>query len=186
VIVLAHDRRRVVHFEVAKNPMQVWLARQIQSAFPWDAAPRYLLRDRDASYGQAFRDHVEAMGIKEVATFDRRRQEGCSTLNSSTRYCALRPAPPVTQIQASCGLSESCPKIGDVPKSPFPSVAALVPSAGTIHSKKSCTLQKELRSARVPCEHPPVLCPACCFPARGPLIERQKPCKYLQSCKENR
>jgi hypothetical protein len=41
-------------------------------------------------------------------------------------------------MQASCGLSESCPKIGDVPKSPFPSVAALVPSAGTIHSKKSC------------------------------------------------
>jgi hypothetical protein len=61
VIVLAHDRRRVVHFEVTKNPMQVWLARQIQSAFPWDAAPRYL-RDRDASYGQAFGDHVEAMG----------------------------------------------------------------------------------------------------------------------------
>ena len=60
--------------------MQVWLARQIQSAFPWDAAPRYLLRDRDASYGQAFRDHVEAMGIKEVATFDRRRQEGAPHL----------------------------------------------------------------------------------------------------------
>src|SRR5207244_12353129 len=39
---------------------------------------------------------------------------------------------PVTQIQASAGLSESCPKIGDIPKSPFPSVAALVPSAGTI------------------------------------------------------
>ena len=37
-------------------------------AFPWDTAPRYLLRDRDASYGQTFRDRVEAMAIKEVVT----------------------------------------------------------------------------------------------------------------------
>jgi transposase InsO family protein len=37
-------------------------------AFPWDTAPRYLLRDRDASYGQAFRDRVQAMGINEVVT----------------------------------------------------------------------------------------------------------------------
>ena len=50
------------------NPTQVWLARQITEAFPWDTAPRYLLRDRDASYGQAFRDRVEAMAIKEVVT----------------------------------------------------------------------------------------------------------------------
>ena len=44
----------------------------------------------------------------------------------------LAPDTPHDQIQASCGLSESCPKIGDVPKSPFPTVAVLVPSAGTI------------------------------------------------------
>jgi hypothetical protein len=37
-------------------------------AFPWDTAPRYLLRDRDASYGHTFRDRVEAMAIKEVVT----------------------------------------------------------------------------------------------------------------------
>jgi putative transposase len=37
-------------------------------AFPWDTAPRYLLRDRDASYGRAFRDRVQAMGINEVVT----------------------------------------------------------------------------------------------------------------------
>ena len=40
-------------------------------AFPWDTAPRYLLRDRDASYGQTFRDRVEAMGIEEVVTAPR-------------------------------------------------------------------------------------------------------------------
>jgi hypothetical protein len=68
LIVLAHDRRKVIHFEVTQNPTQMWLARQMTEAFPWDTAPRYLLRDRDASYGQAFRDCVQAMGIKEVIT----------------------------------------------------------------------------------------------------------------------
>ena len=68
LIVLGHDRRRIIHFEVTQNPTQVWLARQMTEAFPWDTAPHYLLRDRDASYGQAFRDRVEAMAIKEVVT----------------------------------------------------------------------------------------------------------------------
>jgi transposase InsO family protein len=68
LIVLGHDRRRIIHFEVTQNPTQVWLARQITEAFPWDMAPRYLLRDRDAAYGQTFRDRVAAMAIKEVVT----------------------------------------------------------------------------------------------------------------------
>jgi transposase InsO family protein len=68
LIVLGHDRRKVIHFEVTENPTQDWLARQMTEAFPWDTAPRYLLRDRDASYGQTFRDRVEAMGIEEVVT----------------------------------------------------------------------------------------------------------------------
>jgi putative transposase len=66
LIVLGHDRRRVIHFEVTPNPTQIWLARQMTEAFPWDTAPRYLLRDRDASYGPIFRVRVRAMGIKEV------------------------------------------------------------------------------------------------------------------------
>jgi hypothetical protein len=53
VIVLGHDRRTIIHFDVTENPTQVWLARQMTEAFPWDTAPRYLLRDRDASYGAA-------------------------------------------------------------------------------------------------------------------------------------
>src|SRR3984893_13978113 len=44
------------------------LARQVTEAFPWDTAPRYLLRDRDASYGQDFRKQVDAMGITEVVS----------------------------------------------------------------------------------------------------------------------
>jgi putative transposase len=71
LIVLGLDRRRVIHFAVTENPTQDWLSRQMTEAFPWDTAPRYLLRDRDASYGQAFRDRVQAMGIKQVVTAPR-------------------------------------------------------------------------------------------------------------------
>jgi transposase InsO family protein len=70
-IVLGHDRRRIVHFNVTQNPTQLWLARQMTEAFPWDSAPHYLLRDRDASYGQAFRDRLQSMGIREVVTAPR-------------------------------------------------------------------------------------------------------------------
>src|ERR1035437_4054833 len=71
LIVLSLDRRRVIHFGVTENPTQVWLSRQMTEAFPWDTAPRYLLRDRDASYGPAFRDRVQVIGIKEVITAPR-------------------------------------------------------------------------------------------------------------------
>ena len=71
LIVLGHDRRKVIHFDVTQNPNQVWLARQMTEAFPWDSAPRFLLRDRDAAYGQTFRDRVQAMGIEEVITAPR-------------------------------------------------------------------------------------------------------------------
>ena len=66
VIVLSHHRRRVIHFEVTQNPTQAWLARQITEAFPWDTAPRYLLRDRDTSYGICFQNRARVMGIEEV------------------------------------------------------------------------------------------------------------------------
>jgi putative transposase len=71
LVVLDHERRKVIHFDVTRNPTQGWLARQITEAFPWDTAPRFLLRDRDASYGQTFRDRVQAMAIEEVVTAPR-------------------------------------------------------------------------------------------------------------------
>jgi putative transposase len=71
LVVLGHERRKVIHFDVTPNPTQAWLARQITEAFPWDTAPRFLLRDRDASYGQTFRDRVQAMAIEQVVTAPR-------------------------------------------------------------------------------------------------------------------
>ena len=49
MIILTHDRRKIVRFDVTRNPTAGWLARQVTEAFPWDTAPRYLLRDRDAA-----------------------------------------------------------------------------------------------------------------------------------------
>jgi len=71
MIILAHDRRKIVRAAVTAHPTAAWLSRQVTEAFPWDTAPRYLLRDRDASYGSDFCNRVEAMGIKEVITAPR-------------------------------------------------------------------------------------------------------------------
>ncbi len=65
-VVLAHDRRRVVHVNVTDAPTAQWTAQQLAEAFPWDTAPRYLLRDRDAVYGAVFSCRVNALGIHEV------------------------------------------------------------------------------------------------------------------------
>jgi transposase InsO family protein len=65
-LVLAHDRRRIVHFAVTAHPTAEWTAQQMREAFPWDAAPRYLLRDRDRIFGQDFVQQVKGMGIKQV------------------------------------------------------------------------------------------------------------------------
>jgi transposase InsO family protein len=70
-VVLAHDRRRVVHFNVTESPGARWTAQQTVEAFPWDTAPRYLLRDRDGIYGHEFTSRVDHMGIKEVKTAPR-------------------------------------------------------------------------------------------------------------------
>jgi hypothetical protein len=71
MIILAHDRRKIVRFDVTRNPTAGWLARQVTEAFPWDTAPRYMLRDRDASYGPEFCKRIDAMGITEVVTAPR-------------------------------------------------------------------------------------------------------------------
>src|SRR5207247_8647001 len=64
--VMRHDRRRIVHFNVTAHPTAEWTAHQILEAFPFDLAPKYLLRDRDRIYGHTFREQVAVMQIKEV------------------------------------------------------------------------------------------------------------------------
>ena len=65
-LVLAHDRRRIVHCNVTAHPTAEWTGQQLREAFPFDQLPRCLLRDRDAIFGDAFRGLVRDMGIQEV------------------------------------------------------------------------------------------------------------------------
>src|SRR6202521_1876639 len=65
-LVLAHDRRRVVYFNVTAHPTAGWTAQQLREAFPFDQIPRYLLRDRDKIFGDTFREQVKDMKIEEV------------------------------------------------------------------------------------------------------------------------
>jgi len=66
LVVLAHHRRRVVHFNVTEHPTAAWTAQQIVAAFPDDFAPSDLLRDRDQVSGEPFRRRVKGLRIDEV------------------------------------------------------------------------------------------------------------------------
>ncbi len=70
-VILGHARRKILHLNVIQHPTAGCLSRQITEAFPWDTAPRYLLRDRDTSYGDRFQKRVRVMGITEVVTAPR-------------------------------------------------------------------------------------------------------------------
>jgi len=63
--ILHLGRRRLVLTNVTANPTAEWIARQITEAFPWDQAPRYLIRDRDSSYGMVVTQRLRAMGIRD-------------------------------------------------------------------------------------------------------------------------
>jgi len=65
-LVMAHDRRRILHCNVTAHPTAEWTGQQLREAFPFDQPPRYLLRDRDAIFGDAFQGQVRDMGIQEV------------------------------------------------------------------------------------------------------------------------
>ena len=70
-IVLSHHRREIVHFNVTEHPTAEWTAQQLVEAFPFDSAPRFLLRDRDAIYGEKVQRRIRSLGIKEVVTAPR-------------------------------------------------------------------------------------------------------------------
>ena len=70
-LVLAHERRRVLHFNVTEHPTAAWAAQQIVEAFPEATAPKYVMRDRDRIYGATFRDRLTGMAIEEVLSAPR-------------------------------------------------------------------------------------------------------------------
>src|SRR5712692_735381 len=67
LVLLAHQRRRLGHVAVTQHPTAAWTAQQLREVFPWDEAPRYLIRDRDHAF-DGLRETAKAMGIQEVLT----------------------------------------------------------------------------------------------------------------------
>jgi len=90
-ILLAHERRRIVRFNITEHPTAQWTSQQIVEAFPWESAPRYLLRDRDSIYSAAFQSRVKNLGIEEVKIAPRRPWQNpyCERLIGSLRRDVL-------------------------------------------------------------------------------------------------
>jgi transposase InsO family protein len=70
-LIHSHNRRRIIHFNVTAHSSAAWTGRQIIEAFPWDTAPRYMIRDRDGIYGHDFTRCVRALGIQQLMTAPR-------------------------------------------------------------------------------------------------------------------
>src|ERR1700723_1584049 len=64
-VIIRLDRRDIVWINVTTNPTAEWVARQIPAAFPWNGAPRYMIRDRDRIYGAVVTRRLRAMGIRD-------------------------------------------------------------------------------------------------------------------------
>jgi putative transposase len=71
LVVLAHDRRRILHINVTAHPTSAWTRQQLREALPWGVTHRYLLHDGDAVFDAAFRDTVDACGMTDVCTAPR-------------------------------------------------------------------------------------------------------------------
>jgi putative transposase len=76
-IVLVHERRRVIHFNITEHPTAEWTAQQIIETFPDDSAPRYLVRDRDGIYGHYFNERIQGMGTEQILIAARSPWQNC-------------------------------------------------------------------------------------------------------------
>ena len=63
-VIVRIDRRDLVWINVTPHPTAEWVARQITEAFPWNEAPRYMIRDRDQIYGTVVTRRLRVMGIR--------------------------------------------------------------------------------------------------------------------------
>jgi putative transposase len=144
-LVLSHDRRRVLHFNVTNSPTAAWTALQILQAFPWDTAPQFILRDRDAIYGKEVQRTVRNLGIKDVPTAPRSPWQNGSircecldhviVLNEMHLRRVLREY--FTYYEESrthLGLAKDCPQPREVEPANTGSIIA-IPQVGGLHHR---------------------------------------------------
>ena len=68
LLILQHDRRQILWLGVTAHPTAEWISRQLTEAYGWNVEPRYIIRDRDAVYGDVFIRRLRAMGIRDRPT----------------------------------------------------------------------------------------------------------------------
>lgn len=66
--VIAHRRRRVLHFNVTRHPSSVWVSQQLREAFPYEATCKYLIHDRDAIFGTEVVETIKTLGVQSKRT----------------------------------------------------------------------------------------------------------------------
>jgi len=66
--VIAHDRRRILHFNVTKHPTSAWVTQQLREGFPYDSAPKYLIFDRGAYFNEEVVATIKSFGIEPKRT----------------------------------------------------------------------------------------------------------------------
>ena len=138
-IMLAHERRRIVHFNITEHPTAQWTTQQIVEAFPWDTVPRYLLRDRDSIYSEAFQHRIKYMGIEEVKTAPRSPWQILTASGSSgvsVAMCSIMSSSSTTGISGACS-----PHI-------LPITTAFVPICPSIWIAPSPALSSHRRQGR--------------------------------------
>jgi hypothetical protein len=91
-----------VSISVTNNPTAEWIAGQVTDAFPWDEAPRHLIRDRDGAFGPAYIRRIRAMRIRDHPTHHARRGRTATSSGSSDRYVAN------LSITSSCSAKRTC------------------------------------------------------------------------------
>jgi putative transposase len=106
-VILSHRRRRVVHVNVTTAPTAAWVARQLREAFPFETAPRYLIRDRDRIYGDEVRRCLDGLNIEEVRTAPRSPWQNpyCERLIGSIRRDCLNHVIILNERHLRCLLS---------------------------------------------------------------------------------
>jgi hypothetical protein len=92
LLILRHDRRRIIWLGVTAYPTAEWIARQLVEACGWEQVPRYILRDRDDAYGEAFTRRVRAMGIRDRPTARRYRIDPTRVHRSYRRARGAAPS----------------------------------------------------------------------------------------------
>jgi len=66
--IIAHDRRRILHYNVTRHPTSTWIVQQLREAFPYEPATQFLILDHDSKYGTEVSAAIRSMNIKAVRT----------------------------------------------------------------------------------------------------------------------